>query len=35
MFINKDKTLSNCIIIMLKLDLKLGRNQNIEKDLKY
>ena len=32
---NQEKKLSNCIMIMLKLDLKLSTDQNMEKGLKY
>ena len=33
-FMNQEKKLSNCVMIMLKLDLKVSINQNMEKDLK-
>ena len=34
-FTNHEKKLSNGLIIILKLHLKLNTKQNIEKDLKY
>ena len=34
-FTNHEKKLSNCLIIIVKLYLKLNTKQNMEKDLKY
>ena len=34
-FMNTEKKLSNCLMIVLKLYLKLNTKQNIEKDSKY